>query len=193
MFLEQRGWTVFDNQRDPVPILDWRVDDHIRNILLPLVSSRFQIHDLPGVPAGLADCTGTYNCSRLLPKTAEFDAYILVSKSVSQGFGGGGGEFTGIGVFHVPGLIGRGKAVSHVIYQITIVDAHTGHVIEAELGKLPDTVFGGEHAWPVSDLDISVWPEKARTLSKEQEDAIHRSTMSLIDESLPYTAKQLGL
>jgi hypothetical protein len=192
MFFERRGWTAFGNRLDQLPIENWAVDERIGKALSLLLANRFQLHRPPAMPPGSANCVGVQECAQLLPRTSEFDAYILVTKSVSPGLGFGR-DFTGIGVFRGPGIFGHVKAIVHVVYDFAIVDARTAKVIAVVPGKLSETVFGGEHAWPVADLDASDWPDSPSTISEEVKTQIEQAVVSLVDGSLPYTAKQLGL
>jgi len=192
LHLEETGWTVFDLKNEPVPTDSWEIDQRVRKIVEGDLAPRFQVVTAPVSTDALSDCADAESCAAKLPKSSQVDAYILIFKGISFGFSQRD-RWSGIGLFHVPGPFNRFKAVAHVIYGIAVIDAKSGNVISQEGGRLPETVFGGEHAQPVQELDASVWPDDASSMNDSQKLAVQSAVFELLDQSLPYTLDQLHL
>ena len=190
MFLERTGWSR--SQLDQIPIPDWDLDQRIVRSLSGLLASRFQVHQFVSTTtAALTTCTDLDSCAAHLPRTSDVDAYVLISKRLSQGFGGAGQGWVGIGLWHYSNLFDATKALVHVGYTLSVIDANDGHIIDTTEDYLPETVFGGEHAHAVQEVAISPWPDDPAQFNNEQRGQVRETVVRLIELSLPFTVGRL--
>jgi len=189
--LEETGWTIFDYQNDAVPLPGWGIDARIEKEIASQISAA-QTTIASVDTKKLADCEDFKACAALLPKTSEIDAYVVVLKDETLGFSPRD-RWSGIGLFHGQGFSDRFKAVLHVIYTIAVIDAKTGRIIRSEQGRLSETVFGGEHSKPTTSLNPNIWPGDGSKMTEEQKNTVKSAAIPLIEDSLRFTLKELGL
>ena len=189
---ERSGMTIFDNHLDHASLDGWALDQRFVDSLTKILSSRYVIKSEPASSFSLDGCDSPSDCAKLLPRSADFDAYVVVYGSTSRGFGAPGQEFNGVGLFYIHGFIRSAHTALHVIYGIAVIDAKTGSVIDWTGGQLSKSYFG-DHPPPVMDADGSLWPETVPNLTTQQIDAIKASISQLLDDSIPSTVDALGL
>lgn len=188
LHIEETGFTVFDRLNDTVNIRDWHIAEAIQADITANLRGRFEL--VSPALAALPDCTDAESCAVSLTHTSLADAYVVAFPATSTGLSQRD-EWSGIGVFHVPGPFSRFKSIVHVMYRLALLDGKTRQVIRSVEGRLPDTVFGGEHAKPIKELDASTWPGDASHLTGAQREALRAAVTDLLHQSIPYTIDQL--
>lgn len=183
--LFHEGITIFDTSREKMDISDWGINAWMTDAITKALASRFTIKQVPLDQAALDKCDGRDQCTDLLPHRDDVDAYVIAIKR-SIPLANPKNDLWGIGQLHNPGPFGLHVDEIHTAYEIDVVDAKTGHVIDHGAAKLTagSLLFADDPI--VGKLPESAWPETAAQMTDDQKAFARKTVMDLLVKSLPY-------
>ena len=194
------GVMRFSNKEKPLPIDDWRIDEHIEARLKSELGGRFtfkpieydpRLFALPKSSIGLISRPTATRAVKDLPDQG-VDAFILVTPSWRTD-----GRFYisalcgGLGIYRLN--TGHVEAsVIHAFYQVTVVDAKTRKVLAQRLAEIPEKASFG-YAAPARELAPWAWEDDPETMMPRRKAHLRAELLSLLDASLDFTLERMGV
>lgn len=182
--LFNKGFTVFDNSVEVVPIADWGIDTWVTDELTKALAPRFTVKQITLDIPSLTGCNENWSHCAALPHRADVDAYVIAVKRTINDVSGLA-DLRGLGQMHSGGPFGMHYDEMHAAYMIVVIDAKDGHLIDYGDAWLSGfTAFGADQP-VVGGLPASVWPESAAQMTDDQKAFAKSTMMKLIAASLP--------
>lgn len=126
-----------------------------------------------------------------LPNSANVDAWIVIFPfSAQDPVIGTSTYMSGLGLYRRP-LISQAIVAAYALYEIDVIDAHTGKMIDYAHGNLGGS--GLFPKWPVKGLDKSNWAATAAQMTDSQKDTLRDTLTNLVATSLPYALSRTHL
>jgi hypothetical protein len=182
--LFNKGFTVFGNSAEEVPIGDWGVDAWVADQITKALSPRFVVKAVAPDAAAVDKCSNDWDDCSALPHRDDVDAYVIAVKRTINDVSGSP-DLRGLGQMHSGGPFGLHYEEMHAAYMIVVIDAKSGRLIDYGSAWLSAfTPFGADE--PVAaGLPASAWPGTASQMTDDQKNFAKDTMMKLIAASLP--------
>jgi hypothetical protein len=192
---EQLSLTAFSNEHFEYPAATFGLDAHTAATVARLLAGRYEVRPVEFNPSdftddkiSLKDEAGTFDSgepigavihAKAMPN--DLDAYIVVTDGSGQ-IGNSNQSQSGVGIRREHRLLWH-DYFTHAIYDVTVVDGHTGRVMARTLSP----------AWGGTEVDESFWPFDEDNIPAEQAQKIAAANKKDIADSMPAALKSLNL
>src|SRR5665213_722006 len=187
------GSTVFGNDKSTLSTPDWGIDELVVHKVAELLAPRFTVQPVVVDTAPLeSDNSGLLRDGPDvksfilgLPQGNGVDAYIVIRKSLVQDIWNGTNQYLwGLGIYRHHLIFGGNRDAVYAFYQVQIVDAKTGNIIDYGIPRTTDGSFlSAPQPWDSSDP--ANWAETPDAMTDQQKQAIKAKLLALVDISLP--------
>ena len=179
---------------------DWSLDVQVQDYVTHALQSRFTIKKSAVDPQIFANIKSDISTTPLsqaedriaaLPVKPNVDAIVVVLPypTDSTGYVSPGFDVT----YGVPFLFNDGTTWVAVTYEVYVLDAKTGQMIDYGSGKIPASNMLSGHSPPWAQCSNSMWADSEDKLSADQKTRIRTELWSLLTRSLPYALSGANL
>ncbi|HVT51412.1 MAG TPA: hypothetical protein VHE77_07590 [Dongiaceae bacterium] len=192
---EQLSLTAFSNEQFEYPAAAFGIDPFAADCIAKDLAGRYAVRPVRFNPADFADDKITLKDEsgaldsgepigaviRAKAQPNDLDAYVVLTNA-REPIGNSNQIQTGIGMRRQHRLLWH-DYYTHAIYDVTVVDGHTGKLI----AQTSTPAWGGE------EVDESYWPFDEDNVSADQAKKVADSDKKAIQDSLPAALKSLNL
>lgn len=186
--------TVYETSQRMMAIPYLLIDALIVRLIETAVAPRLNVVPPPanatGVDFGVWDARAIGAKILSLGTRDEIDAYIIACRDKRAIESGWFQTFSGLGLYHRDALFFEITDV-FAAYRIAVVNARTGEIIADREAGIETGIF--ESALPRKRVAKSRWPGKDTPLPADQIPLLRDDLHALIDESVPWTLRELEL
>jgi hypothetical protein len=195
------GLLVFFNRSDTVPV-DWRFNDHVAAKAAAELAAKFQVKRVEYdreklsnqlVVRNLVDVIASEarvgEVVKSLVRAGEVDAYVVVRRaSIEDLIGRSYERLEGFGLYK------RGAYVApFAMLHVEVIDGNSFEILASSMMRLPEPSAFGIHLPSYEFVDRSWWRDSFAEMSDQEKERLRKAIIGLIDKSLPFTFRRIGL